>query len=89
MQVTVVRMSDGKKSIFEFGPEAKVTDLKLMIQKEMLLLHPVRYRLTSGTKVLKSRKKLRKYMKAYGQLIIMDDTKNWLDTSSSSSSDTD
>ena len=39
--------------------------------------------------VLKSRKRLKRYDIVDGEIIEMDDTKNWSDTSSSSGSETD
>ncbi len=89
MPITVSRKSDGSQQTFEVDPETKVKVLKALIMERMHPAHPRGCRLIFGKKVLVSRKKLKSYNIVDGQIILMDDTKNWSDPSSSSGSETD
>lgn len=90
MPITVNRLSDGASFTFEeITPETKVKVLKEYIYRELTPAHPKGCRLIFAEKVLKSRKKLKRYDVLDGSVIEMDDTGNWSDASSTSGSETD
>ena len=90
MPITVKRLSDGTSMEFEeVNPETKTKALKALIAERLAPANPRGCRLIFAGKVLISRRKLKKYHIIDGQIIEMDDTKNWSDPSSSSGSETD
>ncbi|CAF1052872.1 unnamed protein product [Brachionus calyciflorus] len=87
MPIRVKRVSDGSVHKLDVTPETRVGEVKSRIRAEFAPQFPNGCRLIVNGKVLKSIHRLKRYGVTDGGEIIMDDSKNWSSSSSSSDSD--
>ncbi|RNA27192.1 hypothetical protein BpHYR1_021633 [Brachionus plicatilis] len=89
MAISILRISDGSTFQIDYDPNTKVGEIKTRVKAEFAPQFENGCRLIFNGKVLKSRKKIKRYGINDGDIIQMDDSKNWSSDSSSSSSGTD
>ena len=87
MTITVVRLSDGSKHVFnDLSPDSRVKSLKSALRKDFLPKFQNGCRLIFNNKIMKSIHHLKHYGINDNDIVEMDDRKNWSSSSSSSAS---